>query len=244
MHVTDTYILNPTHRITVALVGIGGTGSQVLAGLARMDQALQGLGHPGLHVTAYDPDAVSESNIGRQLFSPADVGVNKAVLSITRTNRFFGTDWQAVQSRFHSKCEKANITISCVDTVAARVEIAKALKGANSGEPYNWKYYWMDYGNAHSTGQVILGTVNAKSGSVALKNVLDYFPRLSKTKDKDTGPSCSIAQALNKQDLFINSTLANLGLSLLWKIFREGGTQYNGFFLNLKTLQSTGIRIA
>ena len=65
-------------QVSVALVGCGGVGSQVLTGLARLHKALVSLGHPGgLHVTAFDPDTVSESNVGRQLFSPADVGINK-----------------------------------------------------------------------------------------------------------------------------------------------------------------------
>lgn len=59
----------------------------------------------------------------------------------------------------------------------------------------------------------------------------------------DDQPSCSLAEALHKQDLFINSTLANLGCSLLWTMLREGMIQHRGFFLNIKALQSQGIPI-
>lgn len=44
VHFTDSYILSPQHEITVALVGAGGTGSQVLTCLARMDATLKALG--------------------------------------------------------------------------------------------------------------------------------------------------------------------------------------------------------
>ena len=90
IHYTDQYLLNPYHPVTVFVIGAGGTGSQVVTCLARMGMALQALGHPGLHVTVFDPDTVTEANIGRQLFSEAETGLNKAVALVTRINRFFG----------------------------------------------------------------------------------------------------------------------------------------------------------
>lgn len=63
VHFTDSYLINPQHPVTVHLIGAGGTGSQVLEALARMDAALIRLGHPGLYVTVFDADEVSESNI-------------------------------------------------------------------------------------------------------------------------------------------------------------------------------------
>ncbi len=89
VHFTDKYILNPTHPITINLVGVGGTGSQVLTSLARINHALIALGHPGLHIAAYDPDEVTQANIGRQQFSMVDLGLNKATVLVTRVNRFF-----------------------------------------------------------------------------------------------------------------------------------------------------------
>ena len=53
IHYTDQYLLNPYHPVTVFVIGAGGTGSQVVTGLARMGMALQALGHPGLHVTVF-----------------------------------------------------------------------------------------------------------------------------------------------------------------------------------------------
>jgi len=51
------------------------------------------------------------------------------------------------------------------------------------------------------------------------------------------GPSCSLAEAIEKQDLFINSTLANAGAKLLCKLFREGMTDQVGVFLNMDTMK-------
>ena len=50
-------------------------------------------------------------------------------------------------------------------------------------------------------------------------------------------------KALEKQDLFINSTLAQMGSSLFWGLFRNGLTENRGFFLNLKNFQSQPIKL-
>lgn len=94
IHYTDNYLLRPHHPVTVLVIGAGGTGSQVVTNLARMDMALQALAHPGLHVTVFDPDIITQANIGRQLFSEAELGQNKAMAIVTRANRFFGTTWE------------------------------------------------------------------------------------------------------------------------------------------------------
>jgi len=65
----------------------------------------------------------------------------------------------------------------------------------------------------------------------------------SKIDESESGPSCSLAQALQNQDLFINSTLAQLGCGLLWKLLRECMIEYQGIFLNLDTMNTNPIKI-
>lgn len=248
MHFTDPYILNPQHKITVNLIGVGGTGSQVLTSLARFNEALLALGHPGLHVYAYDGDIVSQANIGRQMFSASDVGINKAIVLVSRINRYFGYDWEAIP--LHYDGLQKNITITCVDTAAARLQIAKLLKkGVLKPEPTERAIYWLDFGNLQKTGQVVLGTLcsikQPKSQfktAPHLPTVVKMFP-LRKIKESDQGPSCSLAEALGKQDLFINSTLAQLGMNILWKLFREACISYHGCYLNLDTMIVNPIKI-
>lgn len=103
VHFTENYLLNPHHPVTVFVIGAGGTGSQVITNLARMSMALRALGHPGLHVTVFDPDTVSTANIGRQLFSETELGLNKATALVTRINYFFGYSWSA-RSKTLSGC--------------------------------------------------------------------------------------------------------------------------------------------
>ena len=44
-----------TNKQDILLVGAGGTGSQILTDLARMNQALISLGGKGIRVTTIDP---------------------------------------------------------------------------------------------------------------------------------------------------------------------------------------------
>jgi len=252
IHYAAPYLLNPQHRVTVDLVGLGGTGSQVLSNLARMNVALMSLGHPGLMVNTWDDDEVTTANIGRQLFSPADLGLNKAVVLTTRINQFFGFSWKANNKRFAGN-GGSNITITCIDTAAGRIEIGKELMTVNlkaKTEPYNTKYYWLDIGNLAKTGQVVLGTLQSvtqpkknKEFIPQLPTVTKLFPQLRKIKDADQGPSCSLAEALNKQDLYINSTMAQFGCNMLWKLFREGMIKHHGCYVSLETLSVNPIKI-
>lgn len=75
--------------------------------------------------------------------------------------------------------------------------------------------------------------------------VTDEFGDLLKqSEQQDDTPSCSLAEALEKQDLYINSALAQMGYSLLWNMFRYGMSEYRDFFLNLKNYQSQPIKVA
>ena len=249
VHFTDQYLIDPQHEISVALIGAGGTGSQVLTCLSRMNAALSALGHPGLFVTVYDPDAVTTSNMGRQLFTEQDIGINKASCSVTRINRFFGTDWDAVSEKYGE--EPANIVITCTDNIASRLFVQQAIskKPERYVHPYEKFIYWLDFGNTNLTGQIVLGSlaiVQPVSAKFKTAERLPFVTELfdyTKIEEKDTVPSCSLAQALQKQDLFINSTLAQLGCDLLWKLFRECMIEYQGVFLNLTTLKTNPIKI-
>lgn len=254
-HFTHKYLTNPQHPISINLIGAGGTGSQVLSCLGRLDATLVALGHPGLYVTVYDPDTVDEPNIGRQKFSPSDLGLNKAECLVTRVNAFFGTNWEAEAVKFPMNLGKtkqenlANIFITCTDNITSRYELAGFLRAvapenANSRVNYETPLYWIDYGNGQKTGQVILGTIPEKIEQPksekfetveTLPNITD-MPGYNGLSDEDSGPSCSYAEALAKQDLFINSTLAELGSTILWRMIRQGYIESHGLFLNLELM--------
>ena len=262
VHITDNYLINPTNPVTVNLIGAGGTGSHMLTNLARTNHAMLALGHPGLVVTVYDDDKVSAANLGRQLYAHSEIGMFKSVALTNRINRFFGTNWKAVTERYNGDYlenvpgeGKANLFITCVDDAAARFAIGDILEGHKDYRGYerNRPLYWMDLGNSKDTGQAILSTVgNIKQPASEkfvtvgdLPFVTETFRLLLDTADAtDNTPSCSLAEALTKQDLFINSTLANMGSSLLWQLFREGMLFNRGFFLNLHNFRAQPLKVA
>lgn len=260
VHFTDNELISPPNPISLNLIGAGGTGSQVLTALARMNHALTELNHAGLVVRLWDDDVITEANLGRQLFAESELGLHKSVALINRVNRFFGTNWKAETRKFEKdnfgripENAQANITITCVDNVKARFEVAEILKTKSNYRNYsNEPKYWLDFGNSQQTGQVILSTIgeikqpqSEKYQTVAnLPFITDEFGDLLKQSEQDDDtPSCSLADALQKQDLYINSTLAQMGSSLLWSLFRKGMTPYRGFFLNLKDFRTQPIKL-
>jgi len=259
VHFTDDEWLAPTSPITVNLIGAGGTGSQVLTALARMNYALNELEHAGFFVRLWDDDKVSQANLGRQLFADCELGLFKSSALINRANRFFGTDWKAETRKFEKESVRAglpqaNLYISCTDKVSARFEIAEIITSFNLKKSYyrDFPKYWMDFGNSRYSGQVLLSTVgeipqpkSEKYEPVAnLPFITEEFSELLKhSEDTDDTPSCSLGEALGKQDLFINSALAQMGASLLWNLIRNGLTENRGFFLNLENFCSQPIKV-
>lgn len=260
MHFTAKELLNPTNPITVNLIGAGGTGSKVLTCLLEMNHSLIELGHPGLFIRLWDSDKVTGANIGRQRFAQCEEGLYKSVALINRANRWAGTNWKSETQRFAKNNfgklpanVKATLYISCVDSVKARLEITEILKELGEYRNYGDRpAYLLDFGNSKDTGQVILSTIaeirqpkSEKFETVATLPFMtdEYGELLQQSEISDDTPSCSLAEALEKQDLYINSALAQMGCSLLWGLFRNGMTPYRGFFLNLKDFHSQPIPV-
>ena len=86
-------------QASIALIGVGGTGSLVLPGLVRLNHAIRQPGHPGIKASVYDPDFVTEANIRRLLFTADEIGQNKAQYLVDRNNLGFALDWSAYSGR-------------------------------------------------------------------------------------------------------------------------------------------------
>jgi len=236
-----------TRAVKVILVGAGGTGSHVLRGLASMHHAMVALGHPaGLEVVVVDPDTVSSSNIGRQNFWLSDLGQPKAEVLVNRCNMMLGTNWHALQEKVMktSRFNSPDLVIGCVDNRKGRDAILAATKRGLYGVQSS---YYLDIGNANSSGQYVLGQVVAtgvKRGN-RLPHVADLIPEIidATLDDKDDGPSCSMAEALARQSLFINSSMATAACSLLWELFRNGHITHHGQFINIKTGRASPLSI-
>ena len=59
------------------------------------------------------------------------------------------------------------------------------------------------------------------------------FPELADGQLRDDEPSCSAAEALERQEPFVNPTLANHALALAARLFRYGRISCQGGFVSL-----------
>jgi PRTRC genetic system ThiF family protein len=236
-------------RVTVHLVGVGGNGAQTAACLARLDIAMRALGHPyGLHVSAFDADRVSEANVGRQLYSAADIGRHKAIVTVHRLNQFYGLDWTAVPRRYedaqeaHPFSRGADILISCVDSRAARRQLHRLAFDGDVGYRY-----WLDLGNTESTAQVVLGQPASRrtNGDQArLPCVTELFPELLESDvPDDDRPSCSVRMSLASQGLFVNDVAVRFAAQLLYELFSKGRIAAHGVVVNLDSKRSGPIEV-
>jgi len=216
----------------VVVIGCGGTGSALIGGLPFLDQALLAAGQPGLQVIVADGDKVSATNCVRQPFSESEIGLYKSVVLVNRINLFWGLNWEASTEYVTKDTQgKADIIISCVDTRAARYQIMKSPL-------FKECVYWLDLGNTADGGQFVLGQPkNSRNRKTLgrLPTVAELFPEIvTPLLDKaDTLPRCSAVEALNRQEPFINQTLAYHSLAMLARLFRHGEITYHGGFVNL-----------
>ena len=230
------------HRpINVLLVGCGGNGGQMLMGLASLDTALRHISTRSLQVTVVDDDIVGEANLGRQPFYRCDIGNSKAHTLTERINLAHGLAWRAVHGRAPTSIspDGADILITCVDTASARRAIGAALS-----ECRNVPKYWLDLGNRSMDGQFLIGCPDGARGMKGprLPTILEYFPELADDQiPDDDAPSCSVAEALERQSLFVNRVLSSHALALLFDLLGRGSIGRAGAFLNLATGQTSPI---
>jgi PRTRC genetic system ThiF family protein len=235
---TPRHLLNPAlagRPIATLVIGLGGTGGPLASNLYYLDAALRTQGHPGLHVTLMDGDTVSQTNVVRQPFAPNEIGLNKAIVVAHRMNAFRGTQWQALPRYFTEKDNfvQTDFVITCVDNREARRLVHTAATAPNSRVTY-----WLDLGNYASGGQWVLGepkNLQNKGKRGRLRTSAELWPEIIKPEPTDDDlPSCSAAEALNRQEPLVNQTLADHAVAMLAMLFRHGETKYQGQFWNLK----------
>ena len=235
--------------LRILVVGAGGTGSAIVMGLPYLEQAMRVWGHSsGLEVVMMDADTVSETNCVRQPFSSSDIGLNKANVLINRINLFWGTRWRAEPANFNERTldrindSSLDLLIGCVDTRAARSIIARALTKTR-----NRTAYWLDLGNNAASGQFVLGQpLNARNRRKAgrLRTVSELYPEIINAEaGEDPLPSCSAVEALDRQEPFINQTLASSALAMLARLFRYGRLTHHGGFFNAQTGQMSALPV-
>lgn len=227
--------VNTSQRLRVVVIGAGGTGSAALGKLFLLHNTIVALGGSGLDVTVFDDDVVTNSNIGRQQFYLFDLGKNKAQTLVDRFNNFGGVNWTAIPEKFSGNLGASCVVIGCVDNVAARKDIHKAMSNIN-GSGSKDGHVWIDCGNASNSANVILGMNARVDGKLKyIPTVCDlYHAQMENYVDSNTD-SCSHEDALHKQDLGVNDFAAVHACQMLWQLIRHGSVAYQGVEINLST---------
>ena len=147
-------------------------------------------------------------------------------------NLFWGLNWQGMQAQIQQlkKGSDIDLVIGCVDTRKARRAIDKWVLQSRV-------LYWLDLGNNAASGQFVLGqpknSVNRKRKN-RLRTVAELYPEIASANGReDDQPSCSAAEALTRQEPFVNQNLAYQALAMLTQLLRHGSLSYQGGFCNL-----------
>jgi len=138
----------------VVLCGCGGTGSQVARTLCRVVYDLRRRGHHTPSLKFVDPDVIEAKNVGRQMFTHADIGNHKATCLSRRFNLAMGINITAYVEPFDAEKHVArygSLVVGCIDNHHARI----ALSSANA--------LWIDTGNAKTSGQVCIGNTSDRA---------------------------------------------------------------------------------
>ncbi len=202
-----------------------------------------------------DADTVSPTNCVRQPFGASDIGQNKATILVNRINFFHDLRWNSHEEFFSKETRplsnssyfdsSIDFVISCVGTRAARREMHEAFNSKTS--PWCKVRYWLDIGNNASNGQFVLGQplndVNRRSKE-RLRTVTELFPSIMDTsKGEGPLPSCSAAEALERQEPLINNVLATSALAMTTRLLRYGTLNHHGAFYNAESGRSVAMPI-
>ena len=227
----------------IALVGCGGTGSLIARHLARILWDMQQRGLQTPCVRFIDFDTVESKNVGRQLFSPQDVGSNKAVALM---RRYTAIPEPVDVERHFERGGMGTLVIDAVDNHHARCQIADLSATTIS------------CGNFRDSGQVCIGNGqdrervlhaldHAEDTFRTLPNAYLLFPQLLEP-EPDSEPdvqtlSCGDLVALGDQHLLINDVVANTAATYIYKLLHRQPIETFVSFIGLSPLTIRSIDI-
>lgn len=248
------YVLPANQPISVCLVGCGGTGSHLALSLARLAVHVRERGGPPLQLCFVDGDVVERGNLGRQLFSPAELGRNKAVTLADRLNAALGLSIQAVPAMATTELlrelapsyQTAGILVGAVDMPSGRRALHQALA------QQQWRL-WLDAGNERSWGTVLLGSATERrqlTGACALGGLCTAlpaptlsYPHLLGDQLLDEVDACAPAMRDERQSLMVNQVMAAVVGQYLYQLIvaRQITTFETALDLASLTMRSTTI---
>lgn len=245
------FVMPQFNAVNLVLVGCGGTGSHLASGLGALACELRERGAStgsAVALTFVDPDRVEPKNVGRQLFTRADIGRNKAHALAERIAAAYGVpvtvfDTPAQELDIAFAKNALNLIIGAVDNHSARRVLHDSVAGADG------KLFWLDAGNENHSGQIVLGNVvdarkfkhSVEMGMLgALPAASLVYPEIIKAPKRPNGhaarnASCAELTAAGEQSLMINRLVAAWALSLLYDFLLARDVKYFALAFNAQT---------
>jgi PRTRC genetic system ThiF family protein len=237
-------------RPKLVIVGCGGTGSLVAEALCRL------LINSDLTLMLVDFDRVEPHNLLRQNFFAGEVGKFKSQALAERLSRQYGRkigysvmpyerdlfDEPMGAGMYHKAMSL--IIIGCVDTAEARRSIADGMSA-------NWNNWWLDAGNGHHSGQVLLGNTGQPDGLKESFDIASHsvtrlplpslqlpallIPQVEKTRPRD----CAEAIEDDEQSPTINQAMAMLEVDFTYRLLTGRLTSMGAYIdIDAGTLQT------
>lgn len=218
------FLIPEVTGFTILLVGCGGTGSHIAQGLARLAAHCRDSGGPDIGLAFVDGDTVEAKNVGRQLFSLADIGKNKAQVLAGRFSAVFGlpiATFPAMLNGQRITHGGYGIIVGAVDSAQGRQAIREELTN------FGWRL-WIDCGNHESSGQVVVGRATSTGqlvGTLKLPGLCGslptaplLYPELLRDAPARARADCAAAMQDNAQSLMVNQMMASIAAQYLYQI--------------------------
>jgi len=257
-------LLPAAEGFDLVLVGCGGTGSWLAPSVVRVARLLVEKFARRVAVYFVDPDQVEEKNVYRQNFCRAEVGRNKAETLAWRYGLAWGVDVAAIPEAYTDpvhgglvgEVRRLPILIGCVDRASARREMAESLKGARA--------WWLDCGNAKSSGQVLLGGGSKGKDPFQLPGFCSWLPLPSAQHPEllqdepeasmkaggaaaaaagEAGMSCADLALADSQGLAINQRIAAEATDYLVRMLLTKDLQKMATYIDLASGSSRSVYI-
>lgn len=225
--------------VRIDVVGVGGSGGEFIDGLHRIQAVLKELGHKGFKIRIFDPKKVGQQNIGRTRFSQNEIGMYKTDVIASKYNLAFGLEIESHPYKYEIKEHifDFDLLITCSDSAKLRCVIGEHSEKIRNGSKWDKKLkWWLDLGNTDTSAQYVLGNMGCNQDDKFVPNIYDLYKDslLIASQEENDKSSCSLLEAVELQSLFINRTVADHSLSLLYEWFK-GSISTHGGFIDLKT---------
>lgn len=227
--------LNEIKSISIAVFGVGGTGSFLVEELVKIIAYNHLTDKYEFLFRIYDDDKVSEGSVIRGNFTMSELNEYKGKALGQRLGRLYGVkiNWFPSDEAYIG----ANFNFICVDSVRARNNIYDRLieRSISSVREEYRAMYAMDFGNHATGGQVILGTTHnivgmGDEGAQLLETFVDIYRGLK--DDNDTEPSCSVIQSVARQGIFTNNIIALYGANMFYELITKDFINYSAVYFD------------